>query len=114
MRQMACDAQSFMLAGTETTATLLSGLTYLLLSNPHHMQRLQAEVRGLKKEELNLMQLAQLPFLSACFQEGLRCYLPVPTPFFRITPKGGNMICGDWIPGFVSIPNINLAYTLAD
>jgi cytochrome P450 len=51
-RQMTANAQAFMMAGTETTATLLSGLTFLLLKHPRHMQRLQEEVRALQKEEL--------------------------------------------------------------
>ncbi|KAJ4338056.1 hypothetical protein N0V87_004203 [Didymella glomerata] len=98
-RQMTANAQSFMLAGTETTATLLSGLTFLLLKHPHYMQRLQDEVRALQKEELTLENMARLPFLNACIHEALRVYPPAPIALFRITPKGGNMICGEWIPG---------------
>jgi cytochrome P450 len=101
-RQMTANAQSFMLAGTETTATLLSGLTFLLLKHPHYMQRLQDEVRALQKEELTLENMARLPFLNACIHEALRVYPPAPIALFRITPKGGNMICGEWIPGGVS------------
>lgn len=97
-RQMTANAQAFMMAGTETTATLLSGLTFLLLKHPHYMQRLQGEVRALKKEELNLENMARLPFLNACIQEALRVYPPAPIAFFRITPREGNMICGEWIP----------------
>lgn len=97
-RQMTADAGAFMMAGTETTATLLSGLTYLLLKHPHYMERLQDEVRALSKEDLKLETLAHLPFMAACIQEGLRVYPPGPIAFFRIVPKGGNMICGDWIP----------------
>ncbi|EMD61120.1 hypothetical protein GGP41_010023 [Bipolaris sorokiniana] len=102
-KQMTAHAQAFMMAGTETTATLLSGLTFLLLKQPHYMQRLQDEVRALGKEDLNLENLARLPFLNACIQEGLRIYPPAPIAFFRITPKGGNMICGQWIPGGTSV-----------
>lgn len=40
-RQMTAHAQAFMMAGTETTATLLSGLTFILLKHPHYMRRLQ-------------------------------------------------------------------------
>lgn len=41
-RQMTAQAQAFMMAGTETTATLLSGLTFLLLKHPHYMQSSRA------------------------------------------------------------------------
>jgi cytochrome P450 len=101
-RQITAHAQAFMMAGTETTATLLSGLTFLLLKHPHYMRRLQAEVRALEIYQLNLENLAHLPFMNACLQEALRVYPPAPIAFFRITPKEGNMICGEWIPEGVS------------
>ncbi|PVI05829.1 cytochrome P450 [Periconia macrospinosa] len=97
-RQMTADAGGFMMAGTETTATLLSGLLFLLLKHPEKMQRLQAEIRALGKEDLRLETLYKLPFMAACISEGLRVYPPAPIAFFRTTPKGGNMICGEWIP----------------
>ncbi|XP_014551167.1 hypothetical protein COCVIDRAFT_42475 [Bipolaris victoriae FI3] len=72
-REMTADAASFMFAGTETSATTLSGLLYLLLKNP----------------EKN----ATTPDRKA-----LRIYPAAPLALFRVTPKGGNMICGELIP----------------
>lgn len=103
---MTAHAQAFMMVGTETTATLLSGLTILLLKHPHYMRRLQGEVRALEKDELDLENLARLPFLNVCLQEALRIYPLGPIAFFRITPKGGNMICGECIPEGVSISQL--------
>lgn len=100
--QMTADATAFMVAGSETTATLLSGLTYILLKHPEYMQRLKTEVRALRKDELTLEKLRHLPFMTACITEALRIYPPTPIPMFRTTPKGGNLICGDWIPEGVS------------
>jgi hypothetical protein len=71
---------------------------YLLLKHPEYMQRLQTEVRALKKDELTLEVLSHLPFMTACITEGLRVYSPAPIPFFRAVPKGGNVICGELIP----------------
>lgn len=62
------------------------------------MQRLQTEVRALRKDELTLEVLSHLPFMTACITEGLRVYSPAPIPFFRAVPKGGNVICGELIP----------------
>lgn len=101
-RQMTTHAQAFMMAGTETTATLPSGLIFLLLKHAHYMQRLQKEVLVLKKEELSPDKLAHLPSVNACIQEALRCYPPAPITFFRTTPKGCNMVCGEWILESVS------------
>lgn len=67
----------FMLAGTETTATLLSGLTHILLKEPKQLQRLVREVRGafVSFDELTTTRLSQLGFLNACLEEGLRMYV---------------------------------------
>ncbi|KAK0622230.1 Cytochrome P450 monooxygenase rdc4 [Lasiodiplodia hormozganensis] len=96
--EMHSNAATFMLAGTETTATLLSGLTYHLLKNPDKMERLVKEVRSLSEDDLSLENLPRMPYLSACFEEGLRCYPPVPSALFREVADGGNQICGQWIP----------------
>lgn len=113
-RQMTAHAQAFMMAGTETTATLLSGLTFLLLKHPHYAQRLQEEVRSLKKEDLTLENMARLPFLNACIHEGLRMYPPAPIALFRTIPKGGNRICGELIPEGVSTSQHNPNCITAD
>jgi cytochrome P450 len=96
--KMHANASIFMVAGTETTATLLSGLTFHLLKNPDKMQKVQNEVRGLSEEDLTLDMLPRLPYMNACFEEALRVYPPVPIGLPRVVPKGGNAICGDWVP----------------
>ncbi|KAI0836433.1 cytochrome P450 monooxygenase-like protein [Hypoxylon sp. FL0890] len=102
--QMESNAQLFMAAGTETTATLLSGLTYLLLSNPHSLQLLTDELRkALESKQVDFESLARLPYLNACIEEGLRMYPPVPSAFPRVTPEGGNVILGQWVPPGTSV-----------
>ena len=106
--QMHSNAQLFMAAGTETTATLLSGLTYLLLVNPRSMEILTDEIRGAFKsdEHINFESLAHLPYLNACIEEGLRIYPPVPSVMPRVILEGGNEILGQWIPAGVSSSSI--------
>lgn len=99
---MMADAMTFMIAGTETTASTLSVLFYLCLTHPEQMQRLQAEVRALREDELTLDTLHHLPFMTACLKESLRVHPVVPIPIFRKTPQGGNAIDGQWIPENVS------------
>ena len=93
-----------MLAGTETTATQLSGLTYMLLKNPIKMQRLVSEVRSSFSsfEDMTMTKLSQLDYLGACIEEGLRLYPPVPVGLPRTVPKEGALICRNWVPGNVS------------
>lgn len=97
-QQMIADATGFMIAGTETTATTLTALLYYLLQHPQQMQRLQDEVRSLNEEELNLETLSPLPFMNACIKESMRMYPAAPLALFRRVPKGGNVICGKWLP----------------
>jgi cytochrome P450 len=98
LSKMHSNASNFMIAGTETTATLLSGFTYLLLSNPDKLKKVVTEVRALPKEDLSLEVLPRLQYLNACFQEALRCYPPVPIGLPREVPQGGATICGEWVP----------------
>jgi len=98
----------------ETTANLLSSLTFFPLKHPHHMQRLQEGVRALQKEELTLENMARLPFLNPCTHEALRVHPPDLIAFFRITPKRGNMICGEWFSEGVSTCQLGADCAKAD
>lgn len=102
-----------MLAGSETTATLLSGTTYLLLANPDKYKKLVAEIRGKfqKMADINVEEVNKMEYLIACLQEGLRYYPPVPTGFPRVVPKGGDTISGHYIPEGVSYFGVALART---
>ncbi|EUC39561.1 hypothetical protein COCMIDRAFT_10351 [Bipolaris oryzae ATCC 44560] len=103
LSKMHANASAFMVAGTETTATLLSGMTYLLLTNPEKLKKVVEEVRALSKEDLSLEVLPRLPYLSACFQETFRCYPPVAIGTPREVPQGGAVICGEWVPEKTSV-----------
>lgn len=61
--EMHANADLLMIAGTETTATMLSGLTYNLLTNPGPMQRLTREVREAFRsaDEITIDALPKLP-----------------------------------------------------
>lgn len=100
--EMHGNAANFMIAGTETTATTLSGLTYFLLKNPEKMKKLVEEIRSLPLEELNLETLPKLKYMSACVEETLRMYPPLPIAAWRKAPRGGNIVCGEWVPENVS------------
>lgn len=90
-------------AGSETTASLLSGVTFHLLNNPDAYKKLVDEVRTTFKHEgeINSIAVAQLPYLNAVLEEGLRMYPPTPCAIPRVTSPEGDEICGQWIPGNV-------------
>ncbi|CAI6335388.1 unnamed protein product [Periconia digitata] len=99
--EMHSNGALFMLAGTETTATELSGMTYHLLKDPSKMARLVKEVRGAfnSSDDIDLINITQLEYLNACIEEGLRIYPPVPTNLPRQVPIGGATVNGEWVPG---------------
>jgi cytochrome P450 len=104
LAEMHANADLFMIAGTETTATLVSGLIYYLLINPDKMKILQEELRSEFKsqDDLTMARLVHLKYLNACISEALRVYSPVPAGLPRVTPPGGAAICGEWIPANAS------------
>ena len=105
------NASLFMLAGTETTATALSGTTYQLLRNPQAMAKLTDEIRSTFSsfEELDLESLARQKYLMAVLHEGLRMYPPVPSTLPRKVPEGGMAISGEWVPEGTTIGVHHLA-----
>jgi cytochrome P450 len=100
MEELESNASIMLTAGSETTATLLSGVTFLLLKNPTVLQKLIDEVRGKWKtyEEITLDQVNNTPYLIAVLQEALRWYPPVPTGFERRVGKGGAVVSGYFVP----------------
>lgn len=90
-----------MLAGGETTPTLLSGLTFCLLKHPDKLSRLLDEVRGAFKsaDEMTMESLLRLQYLGVCIEETLRLYPPVAAGTERVVPNSGAPIAGEFIPG---------------
>lgn len=95
---------TLIIAGSETTATLMSGVTFYLLRDPERMTRLQQEIRGAftTADEINIISVNKLPYLLACLDEALRIYPPVPDTFPRNTGPHAEVICGQVVPPRVS------------
>ncbi|RDW65211.1 hypothetical protein BP5796_09903 [Coleophoma crateriformis] len=83
-------ADLLIIAGSETTATLLSGLTYHLARNPESWDRLKTEVRGTfsSEDEITMRSTNTLPYLHACLEEGLRIHPPAVETPPRFSPGG--------------------------
>ncbi|GAP91231.1 putative cytochrome p450 monooxygenase [Rosellinia necatrix] len=94
------NAELFMTAGTETTASLLTGTLYYLFKNPNKMKTLTDEIRGrfTSNKDITFEALCQLDYLNACLREGLRVYPSIPSAIPREIPEGGNIIMGKWLP----------------
>lgn len=114
--EMDSNATTFMVAGTETTATLLTGLTYLLLTHPECHAKLVKEIRTTFQEEanINMEAIAKLPYLKACISEAFRLYPPVAVGLLHLTPSDGSTVCGHFVPPNVSsfryhVKNVSIA-----
>ena len=100
------NADLLLIAGSETTATLLSGCIFLLTTNPDKLNKVVAEVREAFKseEEITILSIQNLPYMLACLNESLRRYPPVAVGLPRVTPKGGSYVDGKFVPEGVSEP----------
>lgn len=101
--EMITNASTLIIAGSETTATLLSGATYLLLKHPRVLSKLQNEVRMTfqRDDEITLEACNKLVYIQAVLTEALRMYPPVAVGLPRIVDAQGDMITGHWVPGGV-------------
>lgn len=114
--KLTANAFILILAGSETTATALAGATYLLLTHPDVLARLQREVRTAfsSADEINIASANRLSYMLAVLNESLRMYPPVTANLVRIVPPGGAEIGGQFIPGGVSYPAVYRSRILRD
>jgi cytochrome P450 len=96
-------SRTLILAGAETTRTILTMVTYCLLKSPERMKKAQAEVRSAfsSDQEINFAGASQkLPYMLACLDESMRLHTPVPSQIMgRVTPADGPMsIAGHVLP----------------
>ncbi|KAM7203149.1 Cytochrome P450 [Naviculisporaceae sp. PSN 640] len=112
--QLAAHASDFVIAGSETTATAMTVITYYLGRNPEMLKRLREEVRSTFKnyEEIDGNSAAQLRYLHALCLEALRIFPPLPLGLPRVVPAGGDTVDGHWIPGGTIVSTNPLAASL--
>ncbi|XXH00038.1 hypothetical protein Hte_006379 [Hypoxylon texense] len=98
--ELVSNAAVLIIAGSETTATLLSAATYFLTTNPHTLARLTHEVRSTftTEDEINLVSVQKLSYMLAVLDESMRMYPPVTSPAPRVIAAGGDTILGRYVP----------------
>lgn len=99
------NSRVLIIAGSETTATALSGAVFFLGNHPDVLRRLAAEVRTSfsTEDEIDLLSVQRLKYLTAVIEESLRMYPPVASALPRRTQSGGDFICGQFVPEGVSL-----------
>ena len=103
--EMINNASAIVLAGSETSGTLLSGCTWLLLKNPLVLRKLEYHVRSSfgSESEIDLISVGKLDYMLAVLDEALRLYPPVPAQSNRIVTSGGAIILGQYVPAGVGL-----------
>lgn len=101
--EMVTNGSTLIVAGSETTATLLSAVTYYLVKNERVLSKLQEEIRAsfASEKDITVTACNQLEYLNAVLTEALRIFPPAPTGLPRIVDREGDMIAGKWVPGGV-------------
>ncbi|KAK7419803.1 hypothetical protein QQZ08_010691 [Neonectria magnoliae] len=95
----------FIVAGPETTASLLTGLLMWLLRTPHAYKNLTQEIRsGFESaDRMNSLDLQNLPYMNACIDEALRIFLRVPTGLTRTVPEKSDTVASEFLPGGIDV-----------
>ncbi|KAH6858880.1 cytochrome P450 [Alternaria rosae] len=92
------EAISILVAGSDTTAFTLAIVVQQMTGNPAVFVKLRKELResGITtNEDLGLLRLEQLPYLTVCVKEALRYDMPVPGRLPRVVPHAATPLIVD-------------------
>lgn len=128
--ELYADANVFLMAGSETTATLLAVAAYYLLRSPAKLARLRDEVRaafpqgGGDGADVTFAAVGsaagrRLPYLLAVVSECLRIHPALPAGINRVVPAGGAVVDGRHVAAGTVLqvpqwPAFHLAANFAD
>ncbi|PSN70543.1 benzoate 4-monooxygenase cytochrome-like protein P450 [Corynespora cassiicola Philippines] len=105
--ELEVDMSLLIFAGAETTSAAMASIFNALLRHPSALRKVEDEVRKnfQHEDEIKVETVAHLEYLTAVIEESVRLYPPASLGIPRVIPKGGENICGQWVPGdtFVSL-----------
>ena len=98
VEELTAQAGMLVRAGSETTSTALSGITYYLGCNRQVYDKLVQEIREKfgSAEEITGKSTDTLSYLKAVIEEGLRLFPPIAVGLPRVSP--GETVDGYFIP----------------
>ncbi|KAJ0123500.1 trichodiene oxygenase [Diaporthe amygdali] len=100
-KRLAAECFAVVGAGTETTASALAVITYHLLTKPHLLAKLMAEleqfgITNSPRELPSFPDMEKLPYLGAVIQEGLRLSYGVAARTARVATEEDLIYRGEW------------------
>ncbi|KAF4300734.1 hypothetical protein GTA08_BOTSDO07123 [Botryosphaeria dothidea] len=98
-------ASSFIVAGSGTSSSALTGITFFLGRNPEKYRLLAEEIRSAfnSEGEITIESTGRLSYLKAVIEEGMRLYPPSPSTLPRFVPGKGEEIDGKWVPSGTAV-----------
>jgi tryprostatin B 6-hydroxylase len=102
------DARVVLIAGSDTSASALTAIFYLLAHHPDEVEKLRRELEPYRDadhstDEFLHSEIARLPHLNGVINEALRLFPAVPGTLPRKTPRGGIVVQGVRIPGDITV-----------
>jgi cytochrome P450 len=100
--ELTFESQSYITAGTDTTAVTLTYLVYAVCQDRTIRDRLVMELRDVP-EQLSHTDVKNLPYLNQVIDEALRLYGAAPGALPRVVPGGGATLAGHRLPGGTTV-----------
>lgn len=106
LSQVQCEAEANLqiVAGSDSTTTVLRSILFLLVGTPLAYLKIRAEIDEavasgtISSDPIKYSESLKLPYLQACVWEGLRLFPPLFGLKAKVAPVGGDTIKGVYYP----------------
>lgn len=98
------EALFMIVAGSETTASVIRCTVLHIMSAPMVYNRLKQEIKEalndgrVAHQPIKIDEAKRLPYLQAVIYEGMRMRSPAPGLYPKSVPAGGDTLCGMFVP----------------
>ncbi|KAF8329218.1 cytochrome P450 monooxygenase [Amanita rubescens] len=112
--ELTAEAQTFLIAGSDSSANSITAIIYHIASNPRVQAKLQKELDDHLGAEDDVVapadQVKLLPYLDACVNEALRVHTTSGIGLPRVAPKGGLTVSGQYFAEgtILSVPSYTI------
>jgi cytochrome P450 len=102
--QLAAHANALIIAGSETTGTVLSGLFYYTLCDPRIYSKLKTEIRSAftSVDQITSRAATDMRYLTAVINEAFRIYPPIPIGMPRVASTDQS-VSGHLVPAGTTV-----------